>query len=328
MGGIESYPKSGVGVSLPGAPVLPALAVRLGKRGLRRFLEFFTVNIRNRNTREAYGRAAGAFLRWCEDRGIREMAEIQPMHVAAYIESLEAEYSKPTIKQHLACLRMMFDWLVVGQIVSSNPAHSVRGPKHSVSVGVTPVLSAEEARVLIDSIDTSSVIGLRDRAIIAVMIYSFARIEATVSLMVEDFYPERRRYWIRLNEKGGKVNKMPCHHNLEAYLHEYIEAAGLKAYPKTPLFRSARGRTGPLTEKALDRRNAWSMVRRRSVASGITTAICNHSFRATGITEYLRNGGKVEVAQQMAGHSDPRTTKLYDRRADEVSLDEVEKIII
>lgn len=328
MGAIESFPKTDVGVSLPGAPVLPVLAIRLGKRGLRRFLEFFTVNIRNRNTREAYGRAAGAFLRWCEDGGIREMAEIQPLHVAAYIESLQEQYSKPTIKQHLACLRMMFDWLVVGQVVPSNPAHAVRGPKHSVSVGVTPVLSAEEARVLLDSIDTRSVIGLRDRALIAVMIYSFARIEATVSLSVEDFYPERRRYWIRLSEKGGKVNKMPCHHNLEAYLHEYIEAAGLEAYPKTPLFRSARGRTGVLTEKELDRRNAWAMVRKRARAAGIKTSICNHSFRATGITEYLRNGGKVEVAQQMAGHSDPRTTKLYDRRAEEVSLDEVEKIII
>ncbi len=237
MSEIESYQPGTVDLTLPGTPVLPALAVRLGKRGLRRFLEFFTVNIRNRNTREAYGRAAGAFLRWCEDRGIREMAEIQPIHVASYIESLQGQYSKPTIKQHLACLRMMFDWLVVGQIVPSNPARSVREPKHSVSVGVTPVLSAEEARVLLDSIDTSSVIGLRDCALIAVMIYSFARIEATVSLTAEDFYPERRRYWIRLNEKGGKVNKMPCHHNLETYLHEYIEAAGLQPYPKTPLFR-------------------------------------------------------------------------------------------
>lgn len=307
---------------------MPVLAVRLGEAGLRRFLEFFTVNIRNRNTRAAYGRAAGKFFNWCEDRGIREMGQIQQMHVALYIESIQDEYSKPTVKQHLACVRMLFDWLIVGQVVPSNPASSVRGPKHSVAVGSTPVLSAEEARLLLDSIDTSSVIGLRDRALIGVMIFSFARIEAVVSLRVEDFYPEKRRYWLRLHEKGGKVNKMPCHHNLEAYLHEYIETAGLRAYPKTPLFRSARGRSGRLTEERLDRRNAWSTVRRRAAAAGISTAICNHSFRATGITEYLRNGGKVEVAQKMAGHSDPRTTKLYDRRQDEVSLDEVERILI
>lgn len=197
-----------------------------------------------------------------------------------------------------------------------------------MAVGSTPVLSAEEARLLLDSIDTGTVIGLRDRALIATMVFSFARIEAAVSLRVEDFYPERRRWWIRLHEKGGKVNKMPCHHNLEEYLHEYIDEAGLKSDPKSPLFRSAVGRTGFLTDKQLDRRNAWSMVRRRARGAGIATAICNHSFRATGITEYLRNGGKVEVTQQMAGHSDPRTTKLYDRRQDEVSLDEIERILI
>jgi integrase/recombinase XerD len=223
---------------------------------------------------------------------------------------------------------MLFDWLVVGQVVPSNPASSVRGPKHSVSVGSTPVLTADEARTLLDSIDTSFLIGLRDRALIAVMVYSFSRIEAAVSLLVEDFYPERRRWWIRLHEKGGKVNKMPCHHNLDAYLHEYVEAAGLKEIPKSPLFRSARGRSNMLTEKPLDRRNAWAMVRKRARAAGILTAVCNHSFRATGITEYLRNSGQLKVAQTMAGHSDPRTTELYDRRKDEVSLDEVERILI
>ena len=313
---------------LPGGAALPTLAVRLGKKGLVRFLEFFTVNIRNRNTREAYGRAAGNFLRWCEEHGIDELSSVQPVHVAQYIEGLQDSYSKPTIKQHLACIRMMFDWLVVGQVVPENPAKAVRGPKHSVAVGSTPVLSAEEARQLLDSIDTSTLIGLRDRALIGLMVYSFSRIEAAISMRVEDFYPERRRWWVRLREKGGKVNKMPCHHNLEAYLHEYIDAARLKSEPKSPLFRSLPGRAGSLTSAGLDRKAAWVMVRRRAKAASIETSICNHTFRATGITEYLRNGGKVEVAQQMAGHSDPRTTKLYDRRSDEVSLDEVERILI
>ena len=145
MRGMEGYRLKRIETALPGAEVLPTLAVRLGDRGLRRFLEFFTVNIRNRNTREAYGRAAGNFLRWCEERGVREISDIEPVHVALYIESLQGAYSKPTIKQHLACLRMLFDWLVVGQVISSNPATSVRGPKHSVAVGATPVLSAEEA---------------------------------------------------------------------------------------------------------------------------------------------------------------------------------------
>ncbi len=314
---------------LPGGEV-PAILRQMGALGLNRLLEFFTVHIRNRHTRAAYGRAAAAFLRWCEEQAIMELRSIQPVHVASYVEQLERKhgYSKPTVKQHLACIRQLFDWLIVGQIVASNPASAVRGPRHSVQTGSTPVLAADQARHLLNSIDISTLIGLRDRALIGTMVYSFSRIEAAVSMRVQDFYPEKRRRWVKLKEKNGKVNKMPCHHNLEAYIEEYIEAAGIRAETKSPLFRSAVGRTGVLTGKPLDRRNAWDMVRRRAKKAGIETAICNHTFRATGITEYLRNGGKVEVAQQMAGHCDPRTTKLYDRRAEDVSLDEIERIAI
>ncbi len=165
---------------------LPALIAGAGKRTAWRFVEFFTVNIRNPNTRAAYGRAAGAFLRWCEGQGIASLAGVQPVHVAAYIEQLQAELSAPTVKQHLACIRMLFDWLVTGQVVPSNPAHSVRGPRFSVSKGVTPVLSSEEASTLLGGMDVSTVVGLRDRAIIAVMTYSFARVSAVVRLAVED----------------------------------------------------------------------------------------------------------------------------------------------
>ena len=111
------------------ADKLPALIAGAGKRAAWRFVEFFTVNIRNPNTRAAYGRAAGAFLRWCEGQGITSLAEVQPVHVAAYIEQLQGKLAAPTVKQHLACIRMLFDWLVTGQVVPSNPAHSVRGPR-------------------------------------------------------------------------------------------------------------------------------------------------------------------------------------------------------
>src|SRR3954462_14709794 len=158
------------------SPILPPLISGAGKQAARRFLEFFTVNIRNPNTRAAYGRAAGGFLAWCEDRGITELQQIQPVHVAAYIEQLGREHSAPTVKQHLACLRMLFDWLVTGQVISSNPGHAVRGPRHSVSKGSTAVISSAEARELLDSMNTSSIVGLRDRALVAVMAFSFARV--------------------------------------------------------------------------------------------------------------------------------------------------------
>jgi site-specific recombinase XerD len=291
----------------------------------KRAFEFFAVNIRNPNTRKAYARAAADFANWCELRGIADVRQIQPVHVAAFIEGLQI--AAPSVKQRLAALRMLFDWLVIGQIIPTNPASSVRGPRHSVRKGKTPVLAAEEARALLDAIDTSTLIGLRDRALIGLMVYTFARVGAAIKMRVEDVYIQGRRTWVRLHEKGGKRHEMPCHHNLETWLHEYIEGAQLSD-ARGYLFRSAFGRTGRLLDTAMAQADVFRMVGRRAKAAHIRTSIGCHSFRATGITEYLRNGGKLEIAQAMASHESARTTGLYDRRGDQISLDEVERIAL
>ena len=217
-------------------------------------------------------------------------------------------------------------WLVVGQVMPTNPAGSVRGPRHSVKKGKTPVLTAEEARTLLDAIDTSTVVGLRDRALIGLMVYTFARVGAAVQMRAEDVYVQGRRLWVRLHEKGGKEHEMPCHHNLEAWLEAYLQAAELKG--SAWLFQTAKGRAGKLAGEPMGQADVFRMIGRRSDAAGIRTKIGCHSFRATGITEYLRNGGKLEIAQRMANHESARTTGLYDRRQDDVSLDEVERILI
>jgi len=294
----------------------------------RRFVEFFTANIRNPNTRRAYARAAMGFATWCERQELRELRDIEPVHVAGYIEGLQDRLAAPSVKLHLAAIRMLFDWLVVGQILAVNPASAVRGPKHTVRKGKTPVLAAEEARTLLDSIEASSPIGLRDRALIALMVYTFARVGAALKMRIEDIYVQGRRTWVRLHEKGGKRHEMPCHHNLEAYLHAYLEGADLAGDSRGYVFRTSRGRSGRLSNEPMSQPDAYRMIARRARAAGIRTRIGNHSFRATGITEYLKNGGKLEVAQQMAAHESARTTGLYDRRDDQVSLDEVERIII
>ena len=179
-----------------------------------------------------------------------------------------------------------------------------------------------------DSIDTSTLLGLRDRALIAVMVYSFARVSAVIGMKVEDYYPNGKRWWFRLTEKGSNFIERPAHHNAESYLDDYIRAAGVADQKKSPLFRSAAGRTGKLTERPLHRVDAFRMIRRRVKAASLSPRLCNHTFRATGITAYLLNGGTLEKAQRMAGHKSSRTTKLYDRRDDEITLDEVEKIAI
>ena len=190
------------------------------------------------------------------------------------------------------------------------------------------VLDPSEARALLDSIDVSNHAGLRDRALIGLMVYSFARIGAALGMTVEDVFTQDRRLWVRLHEKGGKRHAMPCHHDLEEYLTAYFDGAGLRDDPKGRLFRAIGGGTGKLTRTVLPQANAYAMIRRRAAAAGIATKLGNHSFRATGITAYLKNGGTLAKAAAVANHASTRTTQLYDRRRDEVSLDEVERIVI
>jgi integrase/recombinase XerD len=216
---------------------------------------------------------------------------------------------------------------VTGQIVPMNPAASVRGPKHVVHRGKTPVLTADQARTLIDSIKTDSLIGLRDRALIGLMCYTFARVSAVVHLRVEDYYESGKRWSVRLHEKGGKVHPVPCHHNAEAYLDAYLEAAGIRDERKGPLFRSVDHKR-KMTLNPMTRTDVLRMVKRRALAAGLPSSTCCHTFRATGITAYLENGGTIENAQAIAAHESPRTTKLYDRTSDEITLDEVERIAI
>jgi site-specific recombinase XerD len=165
------------------------------------------------------------FLAWCADAGVPSIAAVTPLHVATWIEAQTRERAAPTVKQRLAALRHLFDWLVTGQVVPVNPAASVRGPSHVVKAGKTPVLDPAEARALLDSIDVTTPAGLRDRALIALMVYSFARIGAALGMKVEDVFTQQRRLWVRLREKGGKHHVMPCHHNLDEYLVAYLDGA-------------------------------------------------------------------------------------------------------
>lgn len=311
-----------------GSPTLPTLVAASGERAGLRFLEFFAAAIRNPHTRRAYGQAAGAFLDWCAATGLPSLTAVQPMHVAAWIELQTRELSAPTAKQRLAALRHLFDWLVTGQVLPTNPAAVVRGPRHSAPKGKTPVLDAAEARQLLNSIDIATPAGLRDRALIALMVYSFARISAATAMRVEDVFTQNRRLWVRLHEKGGKRHEMPCHHTLEEYLHAYIDCTGIGADPKGPLFRTLGRGTGRLTRTALPQANVYAMIQRRAAVAGIGTRIGNHTFRATGITAYLKNGGTLESAAAMANHASTRTTQLYDRRRDEINFDEVERVRI
>ena len=297
---------------------------RAGEKGPSRFVEFFTANIRNRNTRVAYAQAVTQFFDWCGSQGL-ELDQIRPVVVAAYIEQHQG--SPPTVKQHLAAIRMLFDWLVTGQVVPMNLAASVRGPRYVVKRGKTPVLKAEQAHALLDSIETDNIVGLWDRAVLGLMCYSFARVGAAPGMRVEDYYQNGKRWWFRLHEKGGKRHEVPAHHNAGAYMDAYLEAAGIADQKKGPLFRSV-DKQRRLTLNPMTRTDVLRMIKRRSQAAGLPASTCCHTLRATGIAAYLENGGIIENAQAIAAHQSPRTAKLYHRTSDEIPLDEVEPIAI
>ncbi len=322
------YADGGGFVEVSGATTfLPALVEHAGPRATKRFAEFFAAEIRNPKTRRAYAFAVRRFSEWCEARGLG-LERIEPIVVAAYVEELQKELASPSVKQHLAAIRRMFDYLATGGVLQSNPAASVRGPKHVVKVGKTPVLTEEEARALFDSIDPGTLTGLRDRALMAVMTYSFARVGAVVKMEVRDYYTQGKRSFFRLHEKGGKFHQVPVHHKAAELVDAYIEAAGIAQDPRSPLFRTSVARTGRLTEDPLTEHAALRIVKRRAAAAGLPREICCHTFRATGITSYLLNGGEVSKAQKIANHESPRTTELYNRTQDAVTLDEIERIRI
>jgi integrase/recombinase XerC len=145
-------------------------------------------------------------------------------------------------------------------------------------------------------------------------------------MRVEDVLIQKGRMWIRLYEKGGKEHTMPCHHNLEEYLRDYLEKSGLQNEKKAPLFPTIDRGTKALSRRPLQQSETYSMIAKRTAAAGIETQVGNHSFRATGLTVYLENGGDLQTAQEMANHASIKTTQLYDRRQENKSLDEVERV--
>ena len=303
---------------------VPALIADVGPEATKRFFEFFTVPIRNKNTRQAYYHAIGQFLNWCQQANFRHLKDIEPIHVAAYIEQHSG--SAATIKQHMAAIRMMFSWLTQKGILAINPAREVQTPKFSRVEGKTPAFSTEEVQKVLESIDINHVVGHRDKAFLATLAYTFARISAVVSLKVEDYFQTGKRSLIRLTEKGGKEKEIPVHHKLEEILDEYLEVSGLKHQSDAPLFPATLGKTRELGIRAITRIDGARLLKRRLKDIGIVGNYSPHSFRATGITNYLENGGTLEVAQRIAGHADSRTTKLYDRRGQKVLLEDMERI--
>jgi site-specific recombinase XerD len=307
-------------VLTPAAGVpLPAVIASAGQRAARRFVEFFTANIQNSNTRAAYARAINAFLSWCENEADTAFDMVEPVVVAAYVEKLLKKdgLSKPTVKQHLAAIRMLFDWMVTGGILAVNPASAVRGPKYVIKKGKTPVLTPAEARLLLDSIplvrstrrrgrepqEQPCLAGFRDRALLAVMVYTFARASAAVGMNVEDYYQQGKRWWVRLHEKGGKHHELPVHHKAEEYLDAYLKISGIGAEKNTPLSLARASRRNQIIRHMI-----------RPSASNLLTPMC--FLRPLSCYEYqwvrLPSLAQRRRARPHSAHTGQRCAQLAD----------------
>lgn len=351
----EKAPRKRPPKYIEGAPgvVIPDVVQQAGAGAAMWFGEFFREKVQNPNTRAAYARATGQFFEWCAGRGLT-LQSIEPSHVAAYVLELgtrpagerragrEGPLSAQSVRQHLAAIRAVFEWWVSKAIMMHNPAGSVHAPDpEPVAAPVRAALSAADVRSLIDAIpltrlmhrdnrlvEVPDLVALRDRALIAVMVYACARIGAALAMEVSDFYKEGGGSRLRLHEKGGALHEVPAHRTLEAYLKAYLRAARIGADRRSPLFRAAIARSNRLSDGPMGRTDALRMVKRRARAAGLPDSTCCHSFRVAGIGAFLEAGGSIEMAQAIAAHESPRTTRRYARAAGRLTRDDLERIRI
>lgn len=304
----------------------PALILTAGPGAQFAWEELLYGEIRNAHTRRSYQQAIHRFLEHCRELG-KKLSAITPRDVGEYLDGLSV--GAGTKKVHLAALRRLFDQLVVRHVVVLNPAASVRTERLQVVEGRTPEIGIEPARKLIRSIDTTNVVGLRDRAIIGILTYTAVRVGAIAKLRRGDFYATSEQHSLRFAEKGGKSREIPVRHDLQQFISSYLQAAGMEYSDRsTPLFRTAIRRTRRLTQLAMNADVVSRMVKRRMREAGLSDRLSAHSFRVTIITDLLSQGVPLEDVQNLAGHADPRTTRLYDRRQRRVTRNIVERISV
>lgn len=309
----------------------PAIVTNAGPNARYAWDEFFGDQIDSDHTLKAYRHAVERFLAWCEDQGF-ELARIPPGNIGKYIHHLQTtdgeSASKATKKLHLAGIRRLFDVMVQRHAVVLNPAASVRGPQLKITKGKTPATDPANARKLLQSIDTSHIVGLRDRAVLAIMMYTACRVGAVAKLRRKHFYTDGTQHYLHLDEKGGKDRHIPCRHDLQAFIEQYLQGAGTPPGDDAPLFRSAERRTRRLTHLPIQAKDIHRMVKRRLKDAGLPPRLTCHSFRATTATDLLEQGVPIEDVQELLGHADLRTTRLYDRRDRKVTRNIVERISI
>lgn len=309
-----------------------------GARAVEVLEETMEADTRSPHTRQAYKHVWKLFLDYCYTHRLR-LVNVRALHVSAWIKVHPG--SKSTKRQHLSALRKLFAKLLVKGLVKENPAKEVRLERFEEDSSPTPIFDSGEIAKFLGSIRTDSLQGIRDKALFSVLLYSWCRVSALLSLRVEDWYFRElvrhddgreirvRHRWLRLKEKRGKVIEVPAHSQLVELLDNWLAVAGIADKPESPIFLSLGKDHKTILQSPLDRRSVFKLVRKRAKQCEILKDVGCHSFRATSITEYMNQpGATLEMAQRIAGHKNIVTTKRYDRSRDRLTIDEIERVQI
>jgi site-specific recombinase XerD len=308
--------------SRPKEVILAAGDLILGSSASNR-AKIAETRVRNLNTRKAYKTAWRSFFQFCSEFKL-ELDRAKPYHVGMWLKRHTG--SVATQRQHLAGVRLLFDHLLEKGVVDINPAARAKAPRLERECAHTPIFEQNEIKAFLDAIKVESLIDKRDKALFSTLAYSWARVSAAVGLKVEDYYERNGERWLRLHEKRGKIHEVPVHSNAREAIDQWLLASSLGCNPSAPLF-PAFGKNKETPElRHMDRTSVWKLVQARARASGLEKRVCCHSFRATGITEYMSAGGSLDIAQRIAGHSQLSTTKIYDRSQDRLTMAEIEKV--
>ena len=289
------------------------------------FFELLGARVRNPNTRSAHRVAWRSFLAFCSARG-HELESVKAYHVGSWLDQHPG--SRSTQRQHLAAVRLLFDSLMMRGVVEYNPAARARPPRLIRESSHTSVFEEAEIVAFLDSISPDSLKNIRDKALFCVLLYSWCRVSALINLTVADYYERGGTRWFRFQEKRGKEHEVPVHSKAKEAVDLWLERSYLTSNPSAPLFTPFSKNRETIELRHLDRRSVLKLVEKRAKASGILKRVCCHSFRATGVTEYMNSGGTIEIAQRIAGHTSPSTTRIYDRSGDQLTLEEIERVQI
>lgn len=290
---------------------LPAAALAQSSACFEGLQEFLLLRLPNANTRQAYAAACAALVHWASTQSL-SIEALRPVHIAAYAYVLAQRLAPTSVAVHLTAIRRMYGWLVERQLLASNPAAATRSPRRIVHSGSTPALTPAEVAQLYASFRDGHQHDVRDRALISLMLFGFLRISAVLQLRREDVDLLAEPAFMQVLEKGGVLRSIPLHARARADL-----AAYLALVPRARgqlLFAPLSGKRSASSSGPMRREQVYAMIRRRLTKAGIDRVAGCHAFRTTGITRFLAQGGRIEVAAHLAGHASLRTTQLYDRR--------------